>query len=121
MTASTTESGRSIPPDVVLSAVADEHRRAVLRSLNQTDQNVMDVDALADLVAERVRNGEPSDDEHRRRVYIALHHVHLPKLEACGMILHDTETKQVRSATGELGQRLLSVVEPYEHASDFVR
>lgn len=114
MTASTTESGRPIPPDVVLSAVADEHRRAVLRSLNQTDQNEMDVDALADLVAERVRNGEPSDDEHRRRIHIALHHIHLPKLEACGMILYDTETKQVRNVTGELSQRLLSVVEPYE-------
>lgn len=114
MTASTTENERSVPPDVVLSAVAEEHRRAVLRSLNQTDQNVMDVDALAALVAERVRNGEPSDDEHRRRIHIALYHIHLPKLEASGMIVYDTETKQVRNATGELGQELLRVVEPYE-------
>lgn len=114
MTTSTLESGKPIPLDVVLSAVADEHRRAVLRSLNRTDGKVLEIDALVDRVAERVRNGEPPNDEHRRRVHIALHHVHLPKLEACGMILHDTETKQVRNATGELGQRLLSVVEPYE-------
>lgn len=32
----------------VIAELRDEHRRAVLRSLNLTDQNVMDVDALAD-------------------------------------------------------------------------
>lgn len=30
------------------------------------------------------------------------------------MMVYDTETKQVRNRTGELGRELLTVVEPYE-------
>lgn len=114
MTASTFESGTSVPPDVVLSAVANDHRRAILRSLNHSEGETMEISALVDQVTEHVRDGEPPDDEHRQRVRTALHHIHLPKLEDCGMIVHDTETNQVRNVTGELEQELLTVVEPYE-------
>lgn len=114
---STPEQAQSIPPDAVLSAVANDHRRAVLRSLNQTDGKVMEFGALVDQVTEHVRDGEPPDDEHRQRVRIELHHIHLPKLEDCGMIVHDTETMQIRNVTGtspELGKELLALIAPYE-------
>ena len=116
MMESTPTSSQSIPPDVVLSAVANEHRRVILRSLDHTDGKVMEFEALVDQVANHLRkaNEEPLDDDHRQRVRTALHHIHLPKLEACGMIVHDTETKQVRNVTGELVQDLLSTVESYE-------
>ena len=113
MTISIPESGNSVSPDVVLSVIANEYRRAVLRSLNRTEGKEVGLSTLTDEVAEHVR-GEPLVDEQRQRVRIALHHNHLPKLEECGMIVHDTETDLVRNVTGELGQKLLAVVEPYE-------
>ena len=113
---SMTTSGQSIPPDVVLSVVANEQRRVILRSLDHTEGKVLEVEALVDQVVNHLRKAteEPLDDDHRQRVRTALHHIHLPKLEACGMIVHDTETKQVRNVTGELVQDLLETVESYE-------
>ncbi|NHN60231.1 hypothetical protein G9466_14260 [Halorussus sp. JP-T4] len=74
----------------------------------------MEVSTVTDHVAERVRDGEPSDGDQRQRVRAALHHTHLPKLEACGMIAYDAETEQVRNVADELGQELLALIAPYE-------
>ncbi|SIR61727.1 DUF7344 domain-containing protein [Natronorubrum thiooxidans] len=112
-TTTTTERGKSTAPDVVLSMVAHEHRRAVLRILNHTDTDVMAVSTLIERVTEHVQSGDQSADEHRQRVRTALHHIHLPKLDACGMIVHDPETNQVRNVTGEPSQELLTTLESY--------
>lgn len=109
----TPESGKSVPTDTVLSAVANKQRRAVLRALDHTDEKAMEFSALVDQVTEYVRNGA-APDEHRQRVRATLHHNHLPKLESCGMIVYDTETKQVRNVTGELGKELLKLVDAHE-------
>ena len=114
MTNSSAETRNTVSPDAVLSAVANDHRRAVLQALDRTDGGVMEVSALTDQVAERVRDGEPPDDDQRQRVRAALHHTHLPKLEACGMIGYDAETEQVRNVADELGQELLALIAPYE-------
>lgn len=116
MTTSATERTESTAPDAVLSAVANEHRRVVLRALDQADEETMAVGTLVDRVAEQVRadDGERLGDEHRERVHTALYHVHLPKLEASGMVVHDTQVGQVRDVTGELERDLLTVVESYE-------
>lgn len=115
MTTRAPESGTSVPPDEILSTVANEQRRAVLRELDHTDGDMIAFDTLEDHVVAQVRaddGGRP--DDHRERVPAALHHIHLPKLDACGMIVYDTETMQVRSATGELGKELLAVVESHD-------
>lgn len=113
MTASNTPSGEPISPDAALSAVADEHRRAVLRSLDNADPDAMTVTELADTVAEHVTNGNDSGGraERQRDVQVALHHVHLPKLAECRMIDHEDETGLVRLADGGLGQELLTLVD----------
>lgn len=102
------------PPDEVLLAIASEQRRVILRTLELADEEAMEMDALADRVAEALRNTDRADSEHRQRVRTALHHVHLPKLEACGMVVRDTETNRIRNATGDLGQELLTMLESYE-------
>ncbi|UTF55318.1 DUF7344 domain-containing protein [Natronosalvus rutilus] len=102
------------PPDKVLLAIASEQRRIILRTLEFADEEAMEMDALADRVAEALRNTDRADSEHRKRVRTALHHVHLPKLEACGMVVRDPETNRIRNATGDLGQELLTVLESYE-------
>jgi hypothetical protein len=42
----------------------------------------MELDVLADRVAEHVANRDGPEADHRRRVRIALHQMHLPKLDA---------------------------------------
>lgn len=109
-----TERGVSVSLDAVLSAVANEQRRAVLRVLKGTNGEAMAASTLADEVADRVPADDGQADDHRQQVRTALHHSHLPKLEACGLVVYESETDQVRNLSGELSQKLLSVVEPYE-------
>ena len=116
MNAGKTERRVPTSPDAVLSALADEHRRAVLRSLNGAKDEALTFDVLVNRVADLVRNevAERTTDDHRQCVRTALHHNHLPILEECQMIDYDSETKQVRTVTEGMGQDLLTVVESYE-------
>ncbi|USZ71898.1 hypothetical protein NGM15_00900 [Natronosalvus halobius] len=82
--------------------------------MNLADEESMEMDALAKQVAEALRSEGRPDSEHGRRVRTALHHVHLPKLEACGLVVRDPETNRIRNATSDLGQELLTVLESYE-------
>ncbi len=111
VTANPTEHGQQIGPDTVLSAIADEHRRAILRLLAQADETTLAVGTLIDRVVDDLRDGDPIDDSYRQRVRTECHHHHLPKLDAYGMIVYDVETKRVRNATDELSQELLSIVD----------
>ena len=116
MNASKTERKEPASPDAVLVALADEHRRAVFRSLNSANGQALTFDVLVNQVADLVANevAERTTDDHRQRVRTALHHKHLPILEECRMIDYDIHTKQVRTDTGGMGQELLEVVESYE-------
>jgi hypothetical protein len=98
----------------VLSAVADDHRRAVLRSLHDTEGGKMDLEVLTEEVADRLEKDALSEDEHRQRILIALHHNHLPKLDAAEMVVYTAERKSVRTTAGELGTKLLDTVGPYD-------
>ncbi|MFT4885674.1 MAG: hypothetical protein ACI8U4_003201 [Natronomonas sp.] len=115
MTPPMTGSEQSATVDAIVSAVADEHRRATLRLLNHAETGTMDLDALADRVAEHVETADRSEEDHRHRVRIALHQVHLPKLDAYGMVRYDPETKEARSVSDELSEELLAVLESYDH------
>ena len=107
---------RQISADTILSAVANEHRRAILDALDNASENTLAYDALVDRVANRVRdkNAERVSDEHRQRVRIALRHTHLPKLEAAQIIDYKDETGHVQFVGGELERDLLTLVEPYD-------
>ena len=106
------ERERAISPDRILSAVGDEHRRAILDSLNNASTQTLAFDTLVDRVADIIRDEhtERASDEHRQRIRIALHHNHLPKLEELRIIGYDTETGQVEFVGGELAQDLLTLV-----------
>ena len=109
---SPTERERSISPDRILSAVGNEHRRAILNSLNSASNKTLGFDALVDRVADRIRDEDTAreSDEHRQRVRIALHHTHLPKLEEVHIIDYEAETGHVQFVGGELEQDLLTLV-----------
>jgi DNA-binding transcriptional ArsR family regulator len=110
-----TERERVISPDRILSAVANEHRRAILRSLNNVSDRTLEYDTLVDHVAERVEdeNTDGVSDEHRQRVRIALHHTHLPKLAEAGIIDYEAEAGQIQFVGGELERDILTLVGPH--------
>lgn len=114
MTMPTAESDSTASLDSVISAVADEHRRAVLRILNRSEGEAISLDTLAEGVAEQVDSGDLSDEEHRHQIRITLHQIHLPKLKSYGMVRYDIENKEAQSSIGDLSQELLAVIESYE-------
>ena len=103
-------------PDRLLSTVANVYRRATLELLQGASDETLAYDALVDGVADRVQDGDAAraSDDHRRRVRIALHHTHLPKLEEAGMVNHEAHTGHVQFVGGELEREILSLVEPYD-------
>jgi len=107
---------RPISPDTILSAVANEHRRAILDALDNASEKTLEYDVLVDRVADRVRDEDAKweSDEHRQRVRIALHHTHLPKLDEARIIDYEGETDNIRFTGGELEQKILTLVEPYD-------
>jgi len=107
---------RPISPDTVLSAVANEHRRAILDALDNASKKTLEYDELVDRVADRVRDEgvKRQSDEHRQRVRIVLRHTHLPKLEEARIIDYETETGHIQFTGGELEQKILRLVEPYD-------
>jgi len=107
----------SISPDTILSAVADEHRRAILDALDTAPDNTLEYDALVERVADRIRDedAERVSDEHRQRVRIALHHTHLPKLDEARIIDYEGDTGHVEFVGGALEQEILTLVEPYDN------
>ncbi|MEY7851857.1 hypothetical protein AB7C87_21945 [Natrarchaeobius sp. A-rgal3] len=107
---------RPISPDTILPAVANEHRRAILDALDNASEKTLEYDVLVDRVADRVRdeNAKRESDEHRRRIRIALHHTHLPKLKDARIIDDEAETDTIRFVGGELERNLLTLVEAYD-------
>ena len=110
------ERERSISPDRILTAVGNEHRRAILDSLNNASNHALEYDTLVDCVADRIRDehADRASEEYRQRIRIALHHNHLPKLEEVGVLDYQTETGQVEFVGGELEQGLLTLLGSHE-------
>lgn len=104
-----------IPPERILDAVTNEYRRSVLHSLDSATDGTLEYDTLVERVADAVRdeNAEEVPDEHRRRVRIALHHTHLPKLEEIRAIDYETETNLVQLVDGELDRSIQTLLESY--------
>ena len=110
------EREQSVSPEMVLSAVANQQRRAIINSLIDASENTLDYETLVDRVADTVRDedGDGASEEHRQRVRIALHHTHLPKLEEIQMVDYTAETGNVQFVGGELPHDLLGHIKSYE-------
>ncbi|MFP9062059.1 hypothetical protein ACLI4R_16275 [Natrialbaceae archaeon A-chndr2] len=106
----------AISPNTVLAAVANEHRRAILDALDNASEKTLAYDVLVDRVADRVRDEGAKREaaEHRQRVRIELHHIHLPKLSEARIIDYEAETGHVQFVGGELERNLLTLIEPYD-------
>lgn len=90
--------GDSYVTDTLFEAMANRRARHVLSYIDSVSVDVLDLEDLADGVAEyEVEAGAATDVEDcRRHVAVALHHNHLPKLDDAGIIDYDPRSKTLR-------------------------
>lgn len=82
----------------VFDALAHDRRRRVLRSLSDASLPLSVAD-LARRVAARETGGSESATEPPgdvvERIHVSLHHAHLPKLDAVGLVEYDDDRQAV--------------------------
>jgi len=81
--------------DALFSVLADANRRFVLSHLAQREASPA-LDHLTGALAEW------NDDLDREDARIALHHVHLPKLEEAGLLTYDDTVELTDAAAASL-------------------
>jgi|AntDeeMinimDraft_5_1070356.scaffolds.fasta_scaffold54963_2 hypothetical protein len=74
--------------------LSDERRRLVLDVLAERPATVPLSEVAAE-VAAREDGCDASDDDDVRRIEVALHHTHLPKMEELGVLSYRPETHHV--------------------------
>lgn len=74
--------------------LASDRRRVVLDVL-ETRCGPLDLDEVAALVAAEEHDFGNPTDETVERTAVSLHHVHLPKLEAAGVVRYDADLHQI--------------------------
>jgi len=92
--------------DGAFEALADEHRRRVVRYFQTVEEDVASVDALVDYASER-----SSETPTRDQLEVRFHHVTLPKLADLGVVEYDARSRTVRYCGPSLVDRLYSVLE----------
>lgn len=80
-----------------LGIIADPRRRHVLQALLETAGGVAELDDLVDRVVERERAADHDvPEDHRQRIALSLHHVHLPRLYEANVVEYDWRNGTVR-------------------------
>lgn len=95
--------------DDLLDVLSDPIRRNVLTYPHDEDSDVVELAELADWVLAQDTNNL---DYQQESMEIALHHTHLPKLAASGVIDYDSQSNTVRyHGQTELGHQIALVDE----------
>ncbi|SFS46911.1 DUF7344 domain-containing protein [Halostagnicola kamekurae] len=108
---------QTISTETVLHLVADPRRRTILHQLRENG-GVIEIEALADVVAERTARSSPIEEtdpptartDDQRLTRAELHHTHLPKLADAGVIEYDSRTGTVRYRSHDRVEALLGFV-----------
>lgn len=111
----TAANGGRVPLTALFSAMGDQRRRYLLYYL--LDHDPAEVDELTTQVCawEHGATVDEVNDEDRRDVRISLHHNHLPKLAASGIIDYDQRSGTIRfHHQPEIIERILSIAKRYE-------
>jgi len=91
--------------DAVFDVLSDARRRRVIRTLRARDGDATSVPALAESLAVR----EPNESDPDCLV-VSLRHVHLPKLEATGVVEYTDERSRVRYTDSPMVEHLLEQI-----------
>ncbi|WP_459193122.1 DUF7344 domain-containing protein [Halosimplex sp. J119] len=74
--------------------LADERRRRALAALAERSAPI-DLEPLAEAVADRETDGTAPSADEIERVAVSLHHVHLPRAADLGVLEYDAEETRV--------------------------
>lgn len=99
--------------DFLLSVLADEQRREILRYFQQAEDSVASLEALADHLVD----AGAADDREREYVHVRLHHAHLPKLAETTAIEYEPHSRRVRYHGHPELETLLEAVDSLESAT----
>lgn len=80
--------------DTIYSLLSDRRRRSVVAVLSDRNSPI-ELRELATAVTETASDPDDGPPNATREVVTTLHHVHLPKLDAAGVIDYDSETNTV--------------------------
>lgn len=83
--------GEDVPAEDLCAALSHEYRREVLQYLVDGAPTV----TLDELVGYLEANADGAAEEGSRRVALALHHAHLPKMADAGLVEYDPEEGRV--------------------------
>lgn len=97
--------------DSLFAALADAHRRAVLRYFHATGTDGTTVDDLVEYTVSRA-----AVPEDRERLSILFHHATLPHLEYAGFIEYDVRSGTIRFRPSPLLERVLGAIVEVEVA-----
>lgn len=96
----------SAAQDAVFDVLADQARRAAIECLAMED-GAMSLEDLVDAVVGILISGEV-DPYTRERTTIRFHHIHLPKMDATGLLTYDHDDRIVEpTATLDIALQFL--------------
>lgn len=105
------EGASAVPVNAVFDLLADETRRHVLYYLTDVAGGAA---TTAD-IADHLRAVDPeSRSAEREAVLVGLHHQHLPRLEAPGVVEYDDPGGSVRYLGDPLVEECLALVAPWD-------
>jgi hypothetical protein len=79
---------------VVYEILSSERRRHTIDYLRASDKDV-EVNDIAEYIAEKETGESPPPKDSRKTVYVSLHQTHLPKMDDLDIVNYDTDTKNV--------------------------
>jgi len=104
-----TEEGDREVDDELVAALANEHRRRVLRYFQETQTAVTSVDELVESI-----NDPERPSRTRNRLAIRLHHVTLPKLADTGVLEYDSQLHIAEYQPTPRSEWLMSILKTLE-------
>ncbi len=78
----------------IYEVLSSERRRLSIEYLRDSE-DLVDVNELADYIAEIESGESPAPEDIRKTVYVSLHQTHLPKMDELDIITYDEDSKEI--------------------------
>lgn len=88
------EDGDRLDETVIFEILSSERRRLAIQFLRDSEDDI-EVNDIAEYIAEQETGESPPPKDARKTVYVSLHQTHLPKMDDLDIVSYDTDTKEV--------------------------
>jgi hypothetical protein len=88
-------SGGELEATEIHDVLRNDRRRLSLDCLREAEGGVLSVRDLSEMVATLETGEDPPPRNKRQSVYVSLHQTHLPKLDELGIVVYDSDSKEV--------------------------